>query len=531
MTAIELYFPAGRFHATPWGSHVNEGAVEWPPSPWRLCRALIATWRRKCPDLSAEVVRGLVAALTTPPEYHLPAAIVAHTRHYMAKYKPGESDMVFDTFVRLDPREPVVIVWRDLALPDDQAKALQELLTVLGYFGRAESWVEARLNLDWTGECNCNLADGQEESGTRVEVIAPQPEADYATWREGAAAQVLATVLAEKRAAAEQKGKDPTAVKLTDKDREKALAHLPEDLLEALHADTADLRKQGWNTPPGSVKLSYVLPPNAFERRRHFARTASTWRPTVARFALAGTVRPRLTEAIHVAETMRQALMSWSDAAPVFAGKNAEGEPLQGHAHAFVLPADDDDDGRLDHLTVYCRQGFDDDAQRTLAGVTRLWQAGNRPDLQLVLIGLGDPEAYGGFNMAAGLTPQLAQSRVWVSRTPFYLSRHPKRRKDGSPKLAEDGTWIDDPEDQLRRSLKQQGYPEPVSVTPVEHVLAAGKPVRWLSFSWQRRDKDDAPAVPSGFGFRLEFAEPVQGPLAVGFGCHFGLGQFVAEVE
>jgi len=43
MPLIELRFPAGRYHATPWGSHVNEGAVEWPPSPWRLLRALIAT--------------------------------------------------------------------------------------------------------------------------------------------------------------------------------------------------------------------------------------------------------------------------------------------------------------------------------------------------------------------------------------------------------------------------------------------------------------------------------------------------------
>ncbi len=41
MIVLELRFPAGRFHATPWGRHVNEGAVEWPPSPWRLMRALI----------------------------------------------------------------------------------------------------------------------------------------------------------------------------------------------------------------------------------------------------------------------------------------------------------------------------------------------------------------------------------------------------------------------------------------------------------------------------------------------------------
>src|SRR5437867_3663314 len=38
-----LRFPGRRYHATPWGHHVNEGLIEWPPSPWRLLRALLAT--------------------------------------------------------------------------------------------------------------------------------------------------------------------------------------------------------------------------------------------------------------------------------------------------------------------------------------------------------------------------------------------------------------------------------------------------------------------------------------------------------
>ena len=32
MVAIEFRFLNRRYHATPWGHHVNEGAVEWPPS-------------------------------------------------------------------------------------------------------------------------------------------------------------------------------------------------------------------------------------------------------------------------------------------------------------------------------------------------------------------------------------------------------------------------------------------------------------------------------------------------------------------
>jgi len=33
MLTIELRFPAGRYHATPWGRSANEADVEWPPSP------------------------------------------------------------------------------------------------------------------------------------------------------------------------------------------------------------------------------------------------------------------------------------------------------------------------------------------------------------------------------------------------------------------------------------------------------------------------------------------------------------------
>src|SRR3546814_11113755 len=47
MLALAFTFPAGRYHATHWERHVNEGAVVWPPEPWRVLRALIATWHHK----------------------------------------------------------------------------------------------------------------------------------------------------------------------------------------------------------------------------------------------------------------------------------------------------------------------------------------------------------------------------------------------------------------------------------------------------------------------------------------------------
>ena len=55
-TTLVVRFVLGRYHATPWGRHVNEGQVELPPSPWRLLRALYAVWKTRLPDLDEATV-------------------------------------------------------------------------------------------------------------------------------------------------------------------------------------------------------------------------------------------------------------------------------------------------------------------------------------------------------------------------------------------------------------------------------------------------------------------------------------------
>src|SRR5947209_2960160 len=121
--SVALSFPAGRFHATPWGHHVNEGRTEWPPSPWRLLRALVAVWKRKLPGvpLVEENIEGLLTALASqPPTFHLPLATLGHTRHYMplGSTNANERTKVFDAFVSLDPRQEVVFHWADLVSLD-----------------------------------------------------------------------------------------------------------------------------------------------------------------------------------------------------------------------------------------------------------------------------------------------------------------------------------------------------------------------------------------------------------------------------
>ena len=85
MPTLKLRFPSGRYHATPWGHHVNEGLIEWPPSPWRLLRALIACgfsskgWS-EVPEVARRLIDKFAGVL---PSYQLPPASAVHSRHYM----------------------------------------------------------------------------------------------------------------------------------------------------------------------------------------------------------------------------------------------------------------------------------------------------------------------------------------------------------------------------------------------------------------------------------------------------------------
>src|SRR5262245_15559611 len=84
MVSLEIRFPSGRFHATPWDHHVNEGVAEWPISPWRILRALVAALYTRCPDVDRAVAARVLRKLSVPPHFTLPPATTAHTRHYLS---------------------------------------------------------------------------------------------------------------------------------------------------------------------------------------------------------------------------------------------------------------------------------------------------------------------------------------------------------------------------------------------------------------------------------------------------------------
>jgi CRISPR-associated protein Csb2 len=164
-------------------------------------------------------------------------------------------------------------------------------------------------------------------------------------------------------------------------------------------------------------------------------------------------------------------------------------------------------------LTVAARAGFAPEDVVALQRLRRLWGHGGH-DLELVLLGVGTAADFGG--LAAPRSPILAESATWESVTPFVPTRHPKVVR---------GAEVDSIESQIASACERLLGQRPTEVSP------SGDHAEWARFRRRRREGGGRRGLDRAIGARLVFAEPVRGPIAIGFGCHFGLGLFAPVDE
>lgn len=482
MIAISMRFPSGRLHATPWGHHVNEGVVEYPPSYFRLLRSLIAVRRRACQDLvTEEQLSNIVTALRHPPHFCLPPVAVAHTRHYD---QANGGVKFIDTFISIRTQDEIIWGWPEARIEAADLSALKILLLALGTFGRSESWCEARL----LSTEETDLLTGDSDWANSRPLDKTHPFSSEKTIR------LLAP--------------DP------------ALAGA--ELVKMLEIDTSTMRKSRQIVPAGTRWINYLQPDGILHQSTSKIRTDQIGREktrsgnyTIARFALSSNVLPRVTDALPFAEQVRRALIrnrvdtSHSEA---ILGKRIDGEPLQGHLHAHYLPTDENQDGRIDHLTIIAPLGFDQSDIDAIGAMRTIFRRGNESDIKLVLTGLGTA------GQIAELTP-FQSAKKWRSFTPFSLPRFANRGGGKVPRPR------DLPESQLIRELAVRHIPEPASIRRIDGYQCSGQPlIRWLDFHSRRFNGTEGHGLA---GFEVEFDQPVAGPLSLGFGCHFGLGLFM----
>ena len=264
--------------------------------------------------------------------------------------------------------------------------------------------------------------------------------------------------------------------------------------------------------------------------------------PTVARYLVAGRPLPRVEDTIRFAELMRLAALAkfgwdldeatgWrTPRAPwQISGRRADGQPVKDpeHSHAFWLPEDADDDGRIDHVSVYVPGGMDADIQSKLDRITRLWVPRGDADSEggqdsqtstaewrLALEGFGDRSDFAAGKRTGGAQIFGTSSR-WRSATPFLAAGH---LKSGGYRT------------EVLRLLARRGWTiEGVEVEASNGIEVGGTlrdPSHFHRFRSRGREKQFDTA---GAMLRITFPNPVSGPVALGFGSHFGLGLFIPD--
>ncbi len=532
MPTMLLRFPGGRYHATPHGHHVNEGLVEWPPSPWRLLRALLATGyaTQHWTEVPAAGRRLIEALAETLPIFRLPPATLGHSRHYMpmATFDKGreKTTLVFDAWA--DIGDGTLAVRWNCELDTESRTLFNTLVANLGYLGRSESWV-----LGAVLEDDQPLLDGAEAfphvEGQRpgpgwdqVSLLTVEQPSVYADWR-----TMMLTESLRDLALPEGK-KKPTAALL--KKREVASAAFPIDALDCIQRDTSWWKQHGWSQAPGSRRVLYWRPSNALRVGTVAKPSSSQSRPVEAMLLALTTPSgskgslPAVARALPQAELIHRALVGRVGKGraidcPELTGRDGSGKPLKDHQHAHIVPLDLDRDGHLDHVLIYARMGLGHDAQRAIRNLRQTWTK-RGPNLQVALAGQGSLNDLRGISepLRSGIHALLSVesgSTTWVSATPLVLPRHVKRR--GANTL----------EGQINDELTSRGLPPArVEILPWnDQTLKLRHAIR------VRRSPAKAPPVDAGHPARLIFDQPVQGPITIGYASHYGLGLFVAEPQ
>ena len=480
MLVLEISFLAGRYHATSWGRNVNEGVPEWPPSPYRLVRALLDAWKRKRPQWPESRVGPILAALASePPLMHLPPANSGHFRYFLSQnlQDSARKQRIFDAFVVFGRDNSVLMGWPDVSLEPGALSELEELSGLVQYLGRSESWTAIRVAQTDGIEWNCRPVSDEAPPDAQnreemVQVACPIPMAIYDSGTGGLSGETLSW-------------------------------------LEAIAMSTSELHRSGQSEPPAIRNVVYRRPYPCFRviPEAHGPRKVPVLNGVL--YLLHSNVLPHVTSTLELAERVRRKLMGMNrmvvgDSTRIsrsFSGKDTEGRPASEHWHAYYLPLDSDGDGWLDHMLVIGKEPLVMAERLALDRLESVWQSNGRPDLKLVPVRWGTTGDL------------LTLSRKFCSATPFVPSRHYRKGR------GEFGEWLIS---EVRREAGNHGLPEPVKVTILPALTGGKRTIRWLDFRRSRKGEGEK----IGYGFELEFGEPVPGPFSIGYGAHFGMGMF-----
>lgn len=498
-------FPLGRFHATPWRVNpFDDPHGEWPPSPWRLVRAVTARWyqwwREAEPKPSIAELEQLQAALCRSTyAFHVPPD--ARRGSSLRQYHPTEfgwrpeerkkagsrsygRSLVQDNYWCVSPESPVWWFMEGDDWTDELCALLANCLARVTYFGRAEAMTRVCIagSEEAVPEPNCRLADRRTTGA--VPVLSPLADATRAD----------------------------------------------------IECTTDGPEAAGRSVPRGARWLYAVRPPRPAVRE---SRRVAPHRLDchLMQFAIGWNVAPELRSVVRLTSRFRGAVLrellrlrsggaaaTWSSATfevresvADMAGKDANGAPLEGHRHTeFLAWCEGGAPVRL--LVWRGNRPFDADEQTAnlLAASRELsWASvgavGDEWKVRLVPLDRAVPPPP-GFDATA--------SEHWESMTPYVPVRHHLRK--GHERVRESVTA------QVRRELEARGV---AKADDVEAALL--DQASWVAVHTPRREGRTRASHGDrrGFWVRLTFRTPVSGPIRLGHSSSFGLGLFRPAVR
>ncbi|MCC9656848.1 type I-G CRISPR-associated protein Csb2 [Rhodopirellula halodulae] len=534
MVVISIEFVARRYHATPWGAHVNEGQIEWPPCPWRILRALIAVGYNKLgwSDGLPTTAKTLFEKLSqSAPAYSLPATWTeTHTRHYMP-VRDGKAEKkakVFDAYLRFHEPNSELLVRFDVQLDSDERTALQQLVEALAYLGRAESWVEASLLSDREAKEQNETQEwclpATDSTNDRTQLLSPVEADQYHEWREAAVATAGDRAERDAVRAAESKSKKASSATIK-KARNKAAAQYPADLFTALQTDNSSWQSAGWPRPPGSHWVDYERPqPAAFSIATSFQANPNSLTSTdtlllaIDGEGKQGNVRPLMKRALPLMELLHAEAVRQTDKLdlgylPEITGTTADGRPLTGsHNHAHWLPISLFGRGQIDHVLVYAPGKFSEYAIQAVSNIRWAYAKGIKR-LSVNLVGEGTlPELINSLPAQHQHAFPHYGGQVFESVTPMVLRKYLSRGKKSV-------------EGQIREELLERGFSEPESIEVWSDQRMVERSLK--GHVLQRKKGKPQPRFARSWAATIRFATPQEvAPLSLGYASHFGLGMF-----
>ena len=550
MITIRLTFPWGRYYAHPWGinpTRLREG--EWPPSPWRLLRALVSAWFKAHPgQVPNPDCTALVEALGRElPQIGMGKISFGHTVHWQPNYGAASSEEKVEASYKNTRHEnhfvavagAVLFRWEQVELQPATRQLLESLLAELSYFGRAESLCHAELGSDEpllsdVGWCLPSFSSDGVNAARKIsascrDVFCPNPET------------FQITDLWSRRADIENN--DPN--------------NAPQHLVDALLS--ADMKAEGaawvsYQMPAGWPEKWVVRTPRTSKPAN---KPAPSEGPKVAHYLcfslqcrvplLPKFIVPLSEEFRH--EASRHLRNVHGKEAPSFAlfghPEHRPADAKGDHQHAFYLPmsARNAAEGFLSELHVWCPYGFTQAEIEILLRINRLDWGGGKYPVRPVLSALSkEPPSDAPFSTGKTV------SRLWRSASPFVPPRYFYRNTGSKLTLKAN----DQPEYQLVECLKAAGIK---TAGEIRRIPLQGRNPHEGQAQWDivRTPESEDPILSDtasvtvhrpgsseargkerrvGMFLEIEFAEPVSLPVpALGHSCHFGLGLFVPVSE